>query len=393
MDEALRRLERGDDPLAHAVALRRAGKELEARRLIEERVRAGDEPARALLDALWPLTPDDQALIDRALARSGLATGPIPWVVNDLTELLGEEDPRLDEAREELVRAAEAPSLEQDPTTMADFAALHRGPLGSRRREALASGSTLALVRLRLDAEEAATLLSNAEGAPTEGGRDARGVGAPVRLLAALWHIGRARALARAPIVERHLRHPDLLVAGEAWQTLQVLGVPTMRQPPTPRLLPELPFRPAWVPSGCPGPRLRDPLTGALDRKLVPALQGAPTTAVLVDIDALRNVRDEQGHEPVDQLLHALTRALQEAVGDRVVRWGGDEWLVPLEAGVDARLVADALRALVEAHDRSLFLTATAGIGRAASIEPAIKQANVALERGKDAGGDRTEGG
>ncbi len=216
VDEALRRLERGADPLAHAVALRRAGKELEARRLIEERVRAGDEPARALLDASWPLTPDDIAIIDRVRTRSGLAIGLIPWVMNDLTELLGEEDPRFDAARDGLVGFADVPGPDQDPATLAGFLALHRGPLGPRRREALASDATIALTRLRLDADEAATLLSNAEGAPTEGGRDSRGIGSPLRLLAALWHIVRARAVARAPVVERHLRHPDLPVASEA---------------------------------------------------------------------------------------------------------------------------------------------------------------------------------
>jgi diguanylate cyclase (GGDEF)-like protein len=394
VDEALRRLERGDDPLAHAVALRRAGKELEARRLIEERVRAGDEPARALLDALWPLTPDDQALIFNFEHHSWPHhAGLSRWAENDLTELLGEEDPRLDRVREGLLLQADAPGPGQDPAALAGFLALHRGPLGPRRREALASGSTLALTRIRLDADEAATLLSSAEGAPTEGARESRGVGAPLRLLAALWHIGRARAVARAPVVERHLRHPDLLVASEAWRTLETLGAATARRPPTARLLPDLPFRPVWVPVGCPGPRLRDPHTGAHDRRIVPGLlSGAPVTALLLDIDALRRVRDEEGHEPVDQLLHALTRGLQEAVGDRVVRWGGDEWLVPLEVDADARAVGDRLRASVESHDLSLFLTATVGIGRGETLEAGIKQANAALERGKAAGGDRTEG-
>lgn len=397
MDEAIRRLERGDDPLAHAVALRRAGKELEARRLIEERVRAGDEPARALLRELWPLTREDEALADRVSKAD--ARGLLPWIASDLTELLGEEDPRLDPVREALVSLVAAQDLGwgtpyQDPATLAGFVALHRGPLHARRREALASGETRALARLRLDADEAATLLSNAEGAPNEGGRESRGIGAPVRLLAALWHVGRARASTRAPAVERHLRNPDLVVAGEAWRTLEVLGAATTRRPPTPRLLPGLPFRPEWVPSSFPGPGVRDLLTGALDRAVFDRRLAAPDpgAVLLLDLDGLRRVRDEHGNEPVDQLLHGLTRSFQELVGDRVLRWGGDEWLVRLELEVDARAVAEALRASVASHDRSLSLTATVGIGRDESVRISLKQAERALERGKAAGGDRTEG-
>lgn len=388
MDEALRRLARGDDPLAHAVALRRAGDELRARRLVEERVRAGDAPARALLDEHWPLSAEDEALRRRVQERDLLR--PAGY----LTELLGEEDPRLDPVREALVVLEEGVErLEQEPEVLAGFVALHRGPLAVRRREALASGSTLPLARLRLDADEAATLLSSAEGAPTEGGRESRGVGAPLRLLCALWHVGRARAAARAPVVERHLRHPDLLVASEAWRALAALGATTTRRPPIPALLPGLPFRPAWAPAGCPGLPLRDGLTGAHQRGPLAALRApdawpAGGALLLLDLDGLRRVRDELGHAPVDQLLHGLTRALQEAVGDRVVRRGGDEWLVPLEPGVDAARVGDALRTAVAGHDRALRLTATVGIGRGATLEEALRGADRALERGKAAGGD-----
>ena len=88
MDEVLRRLERGDDRLAYATALRRAGDEIRARRVVEERVRAGDRGARGLLDEGWPLDERVVRVVKRAMEPDHFRGRVLEW-------LFAEEDPRL----------------------------------------------------------------------------------------------------------------------------------------------------------------------------------------------------------------------------------------------------------------------------------------------------------
>lgn len=116
-----------------------------------------------------------------------------------------------------------------------------------------------------------------------------------------------------------------------------------------------------------------DALTGAWNRRSgEEALASARGTFALlmVDLDDFKRVNDERGHAAGDALLQRTVHALQAAVrpDDRVVRWGGDEFLV-LAPGVGP----DAARALAERVAASLA-AAAAGDGLHASVGVAVRE-------------------
>ncbi len=90
-----------------------------------------------------------------------------------------------------------------------------------------------------------------------------------------------------------------------------------------------------------------DPLTGAWNRRSgEDALDRAhgPFALLVVDLDDFKRVNDERGHAAGDAVLEGTARAIRAAVrpDDRVVRWGGDEFVV-VALGVsaeDARALA-----------------------------------------------------
>ncbi len=75
----------------------------------------------------------------------------------------------------------------------------------------------------------------------------------------------------------------------------------------------------------------------------------------MVDLDAFKRVNDERGHAAGDTVLQRTARAIRAAVrpDDRVVRWGGDEFVVlALGVGVDdAHALAARIAASVAAAD------------------------------------------
>jgi diguanylate cyclase (GGDEF)-like protein len=87
-----------------------------------------------------------------------------------------------------------------------------------------------------------------------------------------------------------------------------------------------------------------DPLTGVWNRRsgeeALERLHGAFALLVL-DLDAFKRVNDERGHAAGDAVLQRTARAIRNAVrpDDRVVRWGGDEFVVvaPGVSAEDAR--------------------------------------------------------
>lgn len=80
-----------------------------------------------------------------------------------------------------------------------------------------------------------------------------------------------------------------------------------------------------------------------------------PLSVVLLDLDNLKEVNDQRGHEAGDDLLRAVAVQLRSTVRsiDQVGRWGGDEFLVIcIETGEAAaalvgRKIADRLPAPV----------------------------------------------
>jgi diguanylate cyclase (GGDEF)-like protein/PAS domain S-box-containing protein len=163
-----------------------------------------------------------------------------------------------------------------------------------------------------------------------------------------------------------------------------------------------------------------DALTGLPNRVLLQDLlmramaraqrQKSYSYAVLfVDLDGFKRVNDALGHLVGDELLIAAARRLESTLrpGDTVARFGGDEFTILLDG---LRLVDDALL-VCERVQRSLSapfdvagiavnVTASIGVaigpGRYERLEQVLRDADVAMYRGKAAGGARVvvaEGG
>lgn len=102
-------------------------------------------------------------------------------------------------------------------------------------------------------------------------------------------------------------------------------------------------------------PLQRDPLTLALNRSSLQAELGPPggnlrlppcSWVAYLDVDRLLYLNDVWGFQRGEALLGEISAQLQVACGDRVVRWGGDEWLVIWEGEDPGPLLEDALEAL-----------------------------------------------
>jgi len=108
---------------------------------------------------------------------------------------------------------------------------------------------------------------------------------------------------------------------------------------------------------------LHDPLTGLanrrnLERTLNDAMGGArrtnrPSCVLFIDLDDFKGVNDRLGHEVGDRLLIRAAEGLSDVVraGDKVGRWGGDEFLVVphrLETAEEAVELAERLLARFE---------------------------------------------
>jgi len=153
-----------------------------------------------------------------------------------------------------------------------------------------------------------------------------------------------------------------------------------------------------------------DPLTGALNRRgldqafptELEALE-APLSVAMADIDHFKAVNDAWGHAIGDEVLKQVAYVLGAAVrvGDAVVRWGGEEFLlvfpnVDLQA---AYSIAERARAAVAAAPApaagmSLPVTLSLGVAQHRPGEPRdalVRRADDALYVAKNHGRNRTE--
>ena len=157
---------------------------------------------------------------------------------------------------------------------------------------------------------------------------------------------------------------------------------------------------------------LHDPLTGLANRSLLTAhLDHALGAArrddgyvgvVLLDLDRFKNINDTLGHNVGDALLCAVASRLAEQTrgGDLVARLGGDEFVVVFDRVDDAadmipfvhRLIA-ALEEPISIDGRELFAGASmgvlAGAATQATPETLLRDADVAMYRAKENGGQR----
>lgn len=148
-----------------------------------------------------------------------------------------------------------------------------------------------------------------------------------------------------------------------------------------------------------------DALTGLPNRRQLQAWLAAdlrrvtdaqPLSLVLFDLDHFKQVNDTYGHETGDRVLQDTALAASDAVGqgDRVGRWGGEEFLI-LVAGdqAAAQQVAAQLRSGMRSlwHPESRAITVSCGIAQARPVdtpETLLRRADTALYQAKAAGRD-----
>ncbi|MGP3698059.1 diguanylate cyclase domain-containing protein [Rhodobacter sp. NSM] len=98
-----------------------------------------------------------------------------------------------------------------------------------------------------------------------------------------------------------------------------------------------------------------------------------PVSVVMLDLNGLKAVNDELGHDAGDQLLRRMGEVLKEAVGETChpARIGGDEFAVvmPRAAEVEAEAMVDAIRRLLSVNNKFHFaVPLSVSIGHATSI-------------------------
>jgi diguanylate cyclase (GGDEF)-like protein/PAS domain S-box-containing protein/excisionase family DNA binding protein len=157
---------------------------------------------------------------------------------------------------------------------------------------------------------------------------------------------------------------------------------------------------------------LHDPLTGLPNRALLLdrlehalARRGDAVGLLFVDLDRFKRINDELGHEAGDEALRAVVPRLQAAVraGDTVARLGGDEFIVLCEAVRDedeAAAVGERVRrtlrgaplrvGAVEVEVRASIGVATSA-GRDVTADALLRDADTAMYRAKEHGGDRVQ--
>jgi diguanylate cyclase (GGDEF)-like protein len=149
---------------------------------------------------------------------------------------------------------------------------------------------------------------------------------------------------------------------------------------------------------------LRDPERH--DQGKARAGEAGRTGVIFLDLDRFTAVNDSVGHGAGDLVLAQAARRLRAVVPvhDTVARWGSDEFAVLVEnAGSDQEVaeIAERLAGAVAAEPfrvagQQIALTASVGVALA-DLGPGdppglvLRNADVAMSRAKDSGGDRVE--
>ena len=160
---------------------------------------------------------------------------------------------------------------------------------------------------------------------------------------------------------------------------------------------------------------LHDPLTGLPNRalfvdRLSVALDrsrrtGAPVAVLFLDVDGFKEINDTLGHAAGDRVLTLLADRFHEMLRpmDTVARFGGDEFTFlfeELESEREAVLIADRISrtaseplSLGEIEEMEAAVSIGIAIVTDPSVDPEsiIRDADAAMYRAKERGGDRFE--
>ncbi len=148
-----------------------------------------------------------------------------------------------------------------------------------------------------------------------------------------------------------------------------------------------------------------DVLTGVLNRQGLrsllmhsSSLLGPPMSIVFIDIDYFKKVNDACGHQIGDQVLQQFASSISATIRshDKLVRWGGEEFLLlcPRTDALQATALAEKLRHTLECSSwpNGLRVTASFGVSQRAEGEDigrVIERADAALYEAKGAGRNR----
>jgi diguanylate cyclase (GGDEF)-like protein len=151
----------------------------------------------------------------------------------------------------------------------------------------------------------------------------------------------------------------------------------------------------------------KDALTGLANRRRLletldaapPAMRGAPTALIFVDVDHFKAYNDRHGHPAGDEALRSVAAAIRSCTPPNalVARYGGEEFacLLPATDSVRARVIAEQVRAAVEACVVAVpgtgeinHVTISAGIAATAIVTEAdahrlLRDADIALYQAK----------
>lgn len=150
------------------------------------------------------------------------------------------------------------------------------------------------------------------------------------------------------------------------------------------------------------GQAYTDSLTGALNREGLrdalmtkwqhPGPSHHAMAVLFVDLDHFKQVNDKHGHAVGDEVLCSFAAAVKGAIraSDKLVRWGGEEFLIvcPGTGAAEGQALANKLRETLHAlaWPCSLRLTASFGVTalrRGEDLGEAIKRADGALYQAK----------
>lgn len=145
-----------------------------------------------------------------------------------------------------------------------------------------------------------------------------------------------------------------------------------------------------------------DQLTGLFNRNHGKALlseaysftlsREEPMSLILCDIDHFKQINDSFGHPVGDQILAQVSGLLRKSVrgNDRVIRWGGEEFLILLENCTDmvAAELAERLRLRIASEQFQNVGKVTVSLGVASlfqkeSLEQLISRCDEALYKSK----------
>ncbi len=144
---------------------------------------------------------------------------------------------------------------------------------------------------------------------------------------------------------------------------------------------------------------LRNHMEAAWERRTEPGR----LALLFVDLDRFKQVNDSHGHEVGDELLLLVARRLERSVraGDKVARFGGDEFVVVCEDVADrdeailiAARIRESLARTYRLSSGDALVHASIGIaidGGQESVDDLLRDADIAAYRAKELGRNRVE--